>query len=184
MRVINSAQLSYAITCGFGFYSPDFQTLAKLPPGAVEAFLPPELGTGPTFVKSGYTFSMAGTWSSRAPATCNGLRPEPRTGLCGGRRSDGHRRSTGRFFGTNADGVIYEHNARSPRSCPNPPTFIGRTSIADRGSGVRGARGSRFDPMAIRGNRPLGLCLLPLTLTGFPEPANPEPPNPRTPDER
>ena len=33
MRVINSAQLSYAITCGFGFYSPDFQTLAKLPPG-------------------------------------------------------------------------------------------------------------------------------------------------------
>ena len=43
MRVINSAQLSYAITCGFGFYSPDFPTLAVKPAGAIEAFLPPEL---------------------------------------------------------------------------------------------------------------------------------------------
>jgi prepilin-type N-terminal cleavage/methylation domain-containing protein len=27
MKVINSAQLSFAITCGVGFYSPELQTL-------------------------------------------------------------------------------------------------------------------------------------------------------------
>ena len=32
MRVVNSAQLSFAITCGLGFYSPDFQTLGVTPP--------------------------------------------------------------------------------------------------------------------------------------------------------
>ncbi len=60
VRVVNSAQLSFAITCGFGFYSPDLQTLGKKPPSAAEAFLAPELSGGPTFIKSGYTFSMAG----------------------------------------------------------------------------------------------------------------------------
>src|SRR5512145_547007 len=43
LRVINSAQLSFAITCGLGFYSPDFPTLAIVPPGSVDAFLPAEL---------------------------------------------------------------------------------------------------------------------------------------------
>ena len=32
LRVVNSAQLSYAITCGLGFYSPDLPTLANKPP--------------------------------------------------------------------------------------------------------------------------------------------------------
>lgn len=112
MRVVNSAQLSYAIMCGLGFYAPDFPTLAVKPPGAVDAFLPPELATGLTFFKSGYTFSMAGTANPGAPATCNGLAPglatpsyatvadmisPPPTG--------------GRFFGTNADGILYEDTA-------------------------------------------------------------------------
>ena len=111
MRVINSAQLSYAITCGFGFYSPDFETLAKLPPGAMEAFLPPELGTGPTFVKAGYTFSMAGTAVAGAPATCNGLAAGTAVpGYAAVADQMDIAAPQGRFFGTNADGVIYEHN--------------------------------------------------------------------------
>ena len=44
-----------------GFYSPDFPTLGVAPPGAPEAFLPPELAAGSTFIKSGYNFSLAGT---------------------------------------------------------------------------------------------------------------------------
>ena len=73
MRVLNSAQISYAISCGLGFYSPDLPTLAKIPPGAKEGFVAPELASGPTFIKSGYSFSMAGTAVPGAPATCNGL---------------------------------------------------------------------------------------------------------------
>ena len=110
MRIVNSAQLSYAITCGFGFYAPDFPTLAVRPPNAPEAFLAPELATGPTFIKSGYNFSMAGTAHVGAPGTCNGLAP--------GAASPGYAvvadqldaaANKGRFFGSNSDGIIYEH---------------------------------------------------------------------------
>jgi hypothetical protein len=111
MRVVNSAQLSYAITCGFGFYSPDFKTLGDKPPGALEAFLPPELATGAMFTKAGYNFSMAGTAVPGSPATCNGLAAGvsvPGYAVV----ADQLNMATpqGRFFGTNADGVIYEHN--------------------------------------------------------------------------
>ena len=111
LRVVNSAQLSFAITCGLGFYSPDFPTLAVKPPSSVEAFLAPELATGPTFIKSGYNFSLAGTALAGAPATCNGLGP--------GNSAPGYAvvadqldapPTGGRFFGSNADGVIYENN--------------------------------------------------------------------------
>jgi type II secretory pathway pseudopilin PulG len=108
LRVVNSAQLSFAITCGLGFYSPDFPTLGVKPPGAINAFLPPEM-SAPTFIKSGYNFSLAGTPIAGAPGTCNGLGP--------GQSSPGYAAvadtldptgSMPRYFGTNADGLIYE----------------------------------------------------------------------------
>ena len=112
IRVVNSAQLSFAITCGLGFYSPDFPTLARRPPGSTEAFLPSELASGPTFVKSGYNFSLAGTSLAGAPATCNGLGA--------GLAAPGYAvvadqidasPTGGKFYGSNADGVIYQHTA-------------------------------------------------------------------------
>jgi prepilin-type N-terminal cleavage/methylation domain-containing protein len=124
IRVVNSAQLSYAITCGLGFYSPDFPTLAVTPPGAIEAFLAPELASGVTFVKSGYNFSMAGTPLAGAPATCNGLAPgqaSPGYAVVADQLDPG---AAARFFGSNADGTIYEHNASlagtMPESGPPP----------------------------------------------------------------
>jgi prepilin-type N-terminal cleavage/methylation domain-containing protein len=112
IRVVNSAQLSFAITCGMGFYSPDLPTLAVAPPNAVDGFLPQELASGPTFVKAGYNFSLAGTAHPGAPATCNGLGP--------GRSAPGYAivadqldapPTGGKFYGSNADGVIYQHSA-------------------------------------------------------------------------
>jgi len=108
LRVVNSAQLSYAITCGLGFYSPDFPTLAVKPPGALESFVPPDLATGPTFIKSGYNFSLAGTPLATAPPTCNGL---PAGGAAPAYAIIADHLDpvpVGRFFGTNSDGVIYE----------------------------------------------------------------------------
>jgi type IV pilus assembly protein PilA len=110
MRVINSSQLSFAITCGLGFYAPDLETLGWKPPGAIDAFLPPEMSSASTFIKSGYNFSLAGTSLAGAPATCNGLNA--------GLAAPGYAAiadtldptgSQPRFFGTNADGMIYEH---------------------------------------------------------------------------
>src|SRR5262245_17354757 len=75
MKVVNSSQLSFAITCGLGFYAPDFQTLGGKPPAAVDAFLGPEMSSGPTFIKSGYGFSMAVIPLGGAPGSCNGVAP-------------------------------------------------------------------------------------------------------------
>jgi type II secretory pathway pseudopilin PulG len=124
LRVINSAQLSFAVTCGSGFYSPNLPTLGVAPPSSFQAFLPPELASGATFVKSGYTFSLTGTSLSGAPGSCNGLGA--------GQGAPGYV-ATGdpidpvgnpHFYGTNADGMIYEHSATlsgvMPESGPSP----------------------------------------------------------------
>jgi type II secretory pathway pseudopilin PulG len=126
MRVVNSAQLTFAISCGLGFYSPDFPTLGIAPPGNPEGFLPPELSSGFTFEKSGYVFSLAGTPLSGAPATCNGL--------SAGMSSPGYAAvadpidpsgSTGRYFGTNSDGLIYQDTSTLSTTMPEtggPPS--------------------------------------------------------------
>jgi hypothetical protein len=77
LRVVNSGQLSFAITCGLGFYAPDLPTLGVAPPGSIEPFLSDEMTAGATFLKSGYNFSLAGTALAGAPASCNGLAVGP-----------------------------------------------------------------------------------------------------------
>ncbi len=117
LRVVNSGELSFAITCGLGFYAPDLPTLGVAPPGSAEAFLPDEMVTGFTFIKSGYNFSLAGTGLAGAPASCNGL--------AAGQASPGYATvgdpldpSVARFFGTNSDGVIYQHSATLSATMP------------------------------------------------------------------
>ncbi|HEX5474399.1 MAG TPA: hypothetical protein VFX12_07045 [Vicinamibacterales bacterium] len=108
LRVINSAQLSYAVTCGSGFYAPDLPTLGMKPPAAFQAFLPPELSSGATIIKSAFTFSMSGTALAGAPASCNGLAVG--LGAPGYFAVSDPIDPVGNphFYGTNADGVIYE----------------------------------------------------------------------------
>lgn len=111
LRVVNSAQLSFAVTCGSGFYSPTFTRLGVAPPAATGAFLPPELSTGASFVKQGYTFTMTGTALPGAPASCNGM--------AAGGGAPGYAASADpldtlgnpHFYATNADGTIYVHSA-------------------------------------------------------------------------
>jgi type II secretory pathway pseudopilin PulG len=124
VRVVNSAQLSFAVACGSGFYSPDFPTLAIAPPGAVTAFLPAELAGGASFLKQGYTFGMTGTSLAGAPPTCNGR--------ASGYTSPGYAvtadpldpQGNPYFYGSNADGTIYQHTATfngvMPESGPPP----------------------------------------------------------------
>jgi type II secretory pathway pseudopilin PulG len=124
LRVVNSAQLSFAVACGSGFYSPDFVTLGLPPSGGVTAFLPAELATGASFLKQGYTFSMVGTPLTAAPTTCNGR--------AAGYTSTGYAvmadpldpGGNPYFYGSNADGTIYQHttslSAVMPESGPPP----------------------------------------------------------------
>jgi len=124
VRVVNSAQLSFAVACGSGFYSPDFPTLGIAPSGAVTAFLPAELAGGVSFLKQGYTFSMTGTPLAGAPPTCNGR--------ASGYTSPGYAvtadpldpQGNPYFYGSNADGTIYQYtstfNGVMPESGPPP----------------------------------------------------------------
>jgi len=107
LRVVNSAQLSFAVTCGSGFYSPTFTTLGVPPPAGVTAFLPPELSSGVSFTKQGYSYRLEGTPLPGAPGTCNGLPA--------GSSSPGYAAfadpldgvANPHYYGTNADGTIY-----------------------------------------------------------------------------
>jgi type II secretory pathway pseudopilin PulG len=124
LRVVNGAQLSFAVTCGSGFYSPTFGRLGVAPPASPTAFLPPELSSGASFVKQGYTFTLSGTPLPGAPASCNGL--------AAGGAAPGYMVSADpldpvgnpHFYGTNADGTIYMHtasfNGLMPESGPPP----------------------------------------------------------------
>ena len=59
MRVINSAQLTYALTCGSGFYAPNLTTLGTPPPGSREAFISVVLGSTDTVERAGYIIQMS-----------------------------------------------------------------------------------------------------------------------------
>lgn len=108
MRAINSAELTYALTCGSGFYSPNLSTLGTAPPGSREPFIGGGLGFSDTVVKSGYTIQLTATPYGGAPIACNGLAG----GLAGQgfvAAADPAEPNNPRFFATNANNVIYEN---------------------------------------------------------------------------
>ena len=110
MRAINSAQLTYALTCAAGFYAPNLTRLGTAPPGSHEPFITAGLGSADTVIKSGYIFQMTATPYSGAPPTCNGLG----AGLAGQAflaAADPTEPSNPRFFGTNANNVIYDYTS-------------------------------------------------------------------------
>jgi type II secretory pathway pseudopilin PulG len=112
MRVINSAQLSFATTCGAGFYAPNLTALAKAPVGGsgMDAFLTVDLGSADTVSKSGYSIQVSATPFAAAPDTCNALGPGA-TAQAFKAGADPLDASNSRYFAVNADGVIYEDTA-------------------------------------------------------------------------
>jgi type II secretory pathway pseudopilin PulG len=123
LRVIDSAQLTYALTCGSGFYAPSLSALGTPPPGSTEPFISVGLGGSDTVTKSGYIITMAAASYPGSPSSCNGLG----VGLAGqgfSASADPNVLSNIRFFGTNASNVIYEHTASlsavMPESGPPP----------------------------------------------------------------
>jgi type II secretory pathway pseudopilin PulG len=110
MRAINSAELTYALTCGNGFYAPNLTTLGTPPPGSREPFISGGLGGSDTVAKSGYVIQVVATPFGGAPPTCNGLA----AGLAGqGFKAvaDSAEPLNTRFFGTNSNNLIFEHTS-------------------------------------------------------------------------
>jgi type IV pilus assembly protein PilA len=110
LRTINSGELTFASTCGAGFYAPDLPTLGATPPGSNEAFVSPGLTSANAVTKSGYVIQLSGTAFANAPASCNGLAAG--SGAPGFKAAaDPVVPSNGRYFATNSNASIYEHTA-------------------------------------------------------------------------
>ncbi len=110
MRTINSSQLTFALTCGGGFYAPNLTVLGTAPPGSREAFISPNLSGANAVNRSGYMIQVEGTPFAPAPATCNGLGPGSTSqGFKAG--ADALEPSNARFFATNANNQIFEHTS-------------------------------------------------------------------------
>jgi type II secretory pathway pseudopilin PulG len=107
LRSINSAQLTFALTCGAGFYAPNLTTLGIAPPGSHEPFIAAGLGDADTVIKSGYVIKVEATGFAGAPSSCNGLGGgEAGQGFKAG--ADPADSLNSRHFATNANNAIYE----------------------------------------------------------------------------
>ena len=107
LRAVNSGELTYALTCGSGFYAPSLTRLGTPPPGANDGFISPDVASADTVQKSNYIFQLTAEAYAGAPASCNGLAAGE-----GGRgfraAADATEPTNVRFFGINATGTIFE----------------------------------------------------------------------------
>ena len=122
MRTIDSAQLTFALTCGNGFYAPDLSTLGRAPAGSSEPFIGGGLGGADRVTKSGYIIQVAAVAYGGAPASCNGL-PSGSGGQGFKASADPAEPDNFRFFATNASGLIYENTSSMFAAIPEvgPP---------------------------------------------------------------
>ncbi len=124
MRAINSAQLTYALTCGAGFYAPNLTTLGTPPPGSNEPFIAGGLGSANTVTKSGYIIQVTATAFAGAPVSCNGV-AAGQDGQGFVAAADPADPQNKRYFATNAGNIIYEDNASLWAAMPevgDPPS--------------------------------------------------------------
>jgi type II secretory pathway pseudopilin PulG len=108
MRALNSAELTFALTCGSGFYAPSLTVLGTAPPGSTEAFVGSGLGAANTVIKTTYVIQLSATAFADAPASCNGL-AQGAAGQGFKAAADPTAASSSRFFATSASGMIYEN---------------------------------------------------------------------------
>ena len=115
LAAVNQAQFAFSQTCGDQRYSPTLAGLGVPAPVSGKAFLSPDMTVDPV-TKSGYLFVLESTAALEAPPTCNGLPPATSYKVTA---DPTHPGSTGvRFFGTNADRVIYADTATFSGNMP------------------------------------------------------------------
>ena len=109
LRAIASSELTYALTCGSGFYAPNLVTLGTPPSGSNEPYISPDMGVANLVQKSSYTFRLEGAPYPGAPPSCNGLGTgETAQGYRAG--ADPTEPTNLRFFAVNANAQMYEND--------------------------------------------------------------------------
>jgi len=111
LKAINTAQLTFAASCGHGFYAASLSNLAT-PPASVsgEGFIGPDLGSDPS-LKSSYTVTLTpGEVVQGIPPSCNGA-PVVSSYFVSASPTAG---GGVRFFGTNQGGTIFQSTSTIP----------------------------------------------------------------------
>ena len=119
---IGTAQLSFAISCGNGFYAPDLPSLGKPPIGSGTGFVRQDLGAAAVVQKNGFTIQMQGTSAAGAPDTCNTIGPNKASAGFRAGADPSTAADAGRYFGINTASVIYEDNASLYAGMPESGT--------------------------------------------------------------
>jgi prepilin-type N-terminal cleavage/methylation domain-containing protein len=116
LGAVNQGQFAFSQACGNQHYAATLASLAVPLPATGSGFLSPDLATDP-IVKAGYQFAMAGTPLNIEEKSCTGepllehysVTADPlRPGLSGVR-----------YFGTNADRVIFADAATFAGNMPD-----------------------------------------------------------------
>jgi type IV pilus assembly protein PilA len=109
MRATNSAQATFAASCGSGFYAPSYTALGSAPTGGTP-FIGPDLGSAAAPVKSTYTMAMGGTVATGSPVSCMP------TVVAAGAATSGYwatatpADTSMRYFATNTTGTVFFSN--------------------------------------------------------------------------
>jgi type IV pilus assembly protein PilA len=120
LRSVMQAQVAYSAGCGNGGYAASFLVLGTPLPGAVEAYLSPDLGLSATPTKAGYNFTMGAGVAPAGPNDCQARATNagyyatavPTNYGTNGRRS----------FAVNAGNTIWESTTATPPTEPFTPS--------------------------------------------------------------
>jgi prepilin-type N-terminal cleavage/methylation domain-containing protein len=121
LAAIHQGQFAFAQACGNQHYAPTLASLATPMPNTGSAFLSPDLAADP-LVKSGYQFVMEGTPLNLEYTSCTGEGLLEHYSVTGDPLHPGL--SGIRFFGTNADRVVFADAASFAGNMPEtgPPS--------------------------------------------------------------
>ncbi len=121
VRAINSAQVTFAASCGGGGYAQTNAQLAKAPTGSATPFISPDLATADVAPgKSGYTVKVAiqGVKVQDKGQTCNGV-ADSQTAYMVNADPTAYGTTGTRYFYTEQTGTIYQDSAATIKG-PNP----------------------------------------------------------------
>jgi prepilin-type N-terminal cleavage/methylation domain-containing protein len=106
LNAISQAQAAFAQVCGNSHFAPSLVALGTPIPATAEPFLSADLTLSDPIAKSGYVFVLSGTVAPEAQPSCIGVMPVAGYQVTADPLTPG---ATGvRFFGTNAERILYE----------------------------------------------------------------------------
>ncbi len=117
LRAIGSGQLTYALSCGGGFYAPSLTVLGTPATGTTEPFISPNISESDSVIRAGYLLEMEAAPFPGSPASCNGM-AAGESGLGFAAAADPLEPNMTRFFAINANGQIWEHTASMYATIP------------------------------------------------------------------